>query len=346
MYAVIDCGTTNTRVYILNNENQMVGQAARKVGVRDTSMTGSKDALRNGLREAILEAIEKSGAKTKDIKYAIASGMITSEIGLMEIPHLVAPAGIRELAENVKIVSGREIISLDIPIMFIRGIRNNYGDNATLTEIDDVDFMRGEEAQVIGILDEYRIKEPVNILVLSSHSKMIHVNGDGKVEASMTTLSGQLFEAVINQTNVGKSLVPCDGEESGGYTFEEIVTFAERCVRTKGLVRCFMIPRFMQVLLKSDYMERRGFVDASIAVDDMNAIRSFDLKYNGGAYILFGPESRCKLYSYLLKKEYGENAKIVSVFDKEKLAELTVRGGVKIADLYRQLSEKGGIDHV
>ena len=341
MFAVIDCGSTNTRVYILNGDSKIVSNAFRKVGVRNTSMTGSTDELRDGLCEAIFEAVEKAGVKPSDIEYAIASGMITSEIGLMEIPHLVAPVGIEDLAKNVKIVRGREIMPFDIPIMFIRGIRNNYGDNATLADINNVDFMRGEETQVVGILDDLKLKEPVNVLVLSSHTNIIHTNKDGKVEACMTTLSGQLFEAIINQTNVGKSLAECTKEESGGYTFEEIVEIAANCVHTTGLVRCFLIPRFMQVLLKTNYKERHTFIDAAIAVDDMNAIKSFDKKgYKAKTYILFGHESRCEMYSYLIKKEYGDDINIISNSDKERLSEFTIKGAVNIANLYKKLKYK------
>ena len=82
-YAVIDCGTTNTRVYIVDREGKIIASGERRVGVRNTSMTGSKDTLRNGLCEAIEEAAANAKIALKDISFAIASGMITSEIGLI-----------------------------------------------------------------------------------------------------------------------------------------------------------------------------------------------------------------------------------------------------------------------
>ena len=147
MFAVIDCGTTNTRVYIVNEQNRVVGEGARKVGVRDTSITGSKDTLRQGICKAVAEAVKNADLRLKDIDFMIASGMITSEIGLLEIPHIIAPAGLDELAKTIEITERGEILPLDIPIIFIRGIRNNYGENATLRDIRKVDFMRGEETQ-------------------------------------------------------------------------------------------------------------------------------------------------------------------------------------------------------
>ena len=222
MFAVIDCGTTNTRVYIINDENKIVGRGERRVGVRNTTMTGSKDTLRNGVCEAITEAAENAGITAGEIEFAIASGMITSEIGLKEIPHLIAPAGLEELAASAVMSPGGDAIPMDIPVLFIRGIRNNYG-AAILQNIRNVDFMRGEETQVMGILEDFQITEPTTIIVLSSHTKLVHVNAEGKVDASLTTISGQLYEAVCKQTMVGKSLTEDLTEEPGGYTFEQIV---------------------------------------------------------------------------------------------------------------------------
>lgn len=340
MFAVIDCGTTNTRVYIVNEHNKIISTGERRVGVRNTSMTGSKDTLRQGLFEAISEAVENANLKISDIPFAIASGMITSEIGLMEIPHLVAPVGLDELAGNVKLVPGNEIVPIDIPIMFIRGIRNDYGENATLHDIRNVDFMRGEETQMMGIIREFDISEPTNVIVLSSHTKMVHINADKKVTASLTTISGQLYEAVCTATMVGKSLSEVDNEPSGGYSFEEIVSIARDVVENVGLDRCFLIPRFMQVLLKTDYHERRAFVDAAIAIDDLKALKEFDRQKNTAKrYILFGHQSRCDLYDYLLKQQYGDSIEVIKVYDKEKLGELTVKGAVEVANRYNEIKK-------
>lgn len=41
MFAVIDCGTTMTRIYMIDEENKIVASGRKKVGVRDTSITGS-----------------------------------------------------------------------------------------------------------------------------------------------------------------------------------------------------------------------------------------------------------------------------------------------------------------
>lgn len=340
MFAVIDCGTTNTRVYIVNEENRIIGEGTRKVGVRNTSITGSKDMLREGVCEAVMEAVENAGIKLDAIEFAIASGMITSEIGLIEIPHLVAPVGLDDLARNVKLVERGKVIPLDIPIAFIRGIRNDYGENATLRDIRNVDFMRGEETQVIGCLKEFGITEPTNIIVLSSHTKLIHTDIERKVSASLTTISGQLYEAILKETMIGKSLVENNNEKSGGYSYDEVVSIASDVVNEVGLDRCLMIPRFMQVLLTTDYKERNLFIDAAIAVDDMKCITEFENQgHFANTFILLGHESRCKIYSYLIKKKYGDKVKVENISDKGKLSELTVKGAITIANRYRELKK-------
>lgn len=343
MRAIIDCGTTNTRIYLVDPEGRIVAQSTRKVGVRNTAMTGSKDTLRNGICEAMTEALDHAGLQESDIECAVASGMITSEIGLIELPHLVTPVGIHDLASHVQFVPARELLPLDMPILFIRGVRNNYGAHATLADIRKVDFMRGEETQVMGILQDFTIKGPVNILVLSSHTKVIHVNHESKIEASLTTLSGQLYEAIFKETMIGQSLAERTGETSGGYSDDEIVSIAAQVFEETGLDRCLMIPRFMQVLLQSDYRERNLFLDACIAADDLKCISDLRRQgYQADTHILFGHANRCALYADLLKKKFGDQLMFIAVSDKEKQSELTIMGALAIVDRWRALEKQQG----
>ena len=195
--------------------------------------------------------------------------------------------------------------------------------------------MRGEETQMIGIMDEFDIHTPTNVIVLSSHTKLIHINAEQKVTASLTSISGQLYEAVCSATMVGKSLTEEQNEQSGGYTFEEIVAIAKDVVENVGLDRCFLIPRFMQVLLKTDYKERRAFIDAAIAIDDLKMLQEFERQNNRAArYILFGQKSRCDLYERLISQMYAGRVQITKLSDKEILSELTVKGAIKIANEY------------
>ncbi len=332
MFAVIDCGTTMTRIYIVNGEKKIVATGRKKVGVRDTSITGSRDALRNGVTELFFDILKEYQIPDEQVEFAIASGMITSEIGLMEIPHLVAPIGLQELAQGIKKVEDPEVLPIGRPIYFIRGIRNHYPLPANAKDLLQIDFLRGEEVQVVGIMDSRPFPKPGVIVALSSHTKQMYINEQGQVEAIATTISGQLYEALKNSTNIGKSIIPVEGEEAGGYTFEELVSIATDCVRRGGLARTMLMPRFMQVLMKTNDKERTLFIDAAIAADDLNSFRDMrEQGYVSDYFLLYGHKIRCELYTYMIKKEFGEHVVVESIYDPEDLDQITVTGSIAVA---------------
>jgi 2-dehydro-3-deoxygalactonokinase len=330
--AVIDCGTTNTRIYIVSDEDKIIASGAREIGVRNTVITGSRDALKNGIEQLFSDILKENKIMANEIIFAIASGMITSEIGLIEIPHIVAPVGIEELSKNIKIVNDPAVLDIGVPLYFVRGVRNDYGENPTLKDIAKFDFLRGEEVQCMGILNEMKPSLPLNIVVLSSHTKIIHLDRQGKIARCMTTISGQFYNALKDATNIGKSIVPVKDEKPGGYSYEEIIEIAKKCVERAGLNRTMFMPRLMQVLLETSSDERILFTNAAIAVDDIKTFMEFRSQgYDAENYLFFGHGSRCKLYSHLIRQEFGKDIKIESIYDEEIIAKLTVEGSIAVA---------------
>ena len=96
----IDTGTTNTRVTVWRDDVALC-QAARQVGVRDTAITGNRTTLQRGVQDTIEAALQKAGFGMSQVDLVLASGMITSNVGLHEVPHLMAPAGLRDLAAGM-----------------------------------------------------------------------------------------------------------------------------------------------------------------------------------------------------------------------------------------------------
>ena len=332
MFAVIDCGTTTTRIYIVDKEKKIVASGRTKVGVRDTSITGSRDKLRNGVTDLFFKVLEENQIPDEQVKFAIASGMITSEIGLIDIPHLVAPVGLQQLAEGIEKVDDESVLPIGRPVYFVRGVRNHYPDNARARDLRQVDFMRGEEVQCIGIMESRKVPFPCNLVALSSHTKIMYINENRQIGASNTTISGQLYEALNNATNIGKSIIPIKGEKAGGYSFEELVEVAMDCVEHAGLARTMLMPRFLQVLMQSSGNERQLFIDAAIAADDLHAFREMrEQGYVSDYYLFYGHEIRCKLYTYMLKKVFGDHIVVESIYDKDELDQLTVTGSIAVA---------------
>ncbi len=332
--ASIDCGTTNSRVYIIDQNERIAGKGVRKVGVRDTSMTGSKDTLKNGLKEAFHEAVGNAGLKVEDISFAVSAGMITSEIGLIEIPHLWVPAGPEELAAGLKKVHDLNVFPVDIPIYFIPGIKNKFDpENTKPEQVGMLDFMRGEEAQVAGILAGFGIELPFTMVILSSHTKFISLSKEGKVLSSLTTLSGQVYEAIKKETFLGKSIEAPEGEnEPDGYFDTGVIDYGFKWIESGGFLRSLLMTRFLDVLLKTKWYERKLFVESLIASEDMHSLNQFDEMGlpKDSNIVLVGHEGRCRIYEHILKNKMNWNGGVRSITDVDDIDMLNIKGSIDI----------------
>ncbi|HZF40577.1 MAG TPA: 2-dehydro-3-deoxygalactonokinase, partial [Blastocatellia bacterium] len=94
----VDAGTTNTRVWLTAGD-RVIARARAGVGVRDTARDGSSERLRDALRELINkvrdDVRDQGFAQSSECapECVIAAGMITSPLGLAEVPHVSTPAG-------------------------------------------------------------------------------------------------------------------------------------------------------------------------------------------------------------------------------------------------------------
>ena len=333
--STIDCGTTNSRVYVVNEHGDILGKATKKVGVRDTAIHGSNEVLKQELKETLFDALSHAALRLEDIRFLISSGMITSEIGLLEIPHVWAPASVDKLAKNIKTVQDLSIFPLDIPIHFIRGIKNKYDPQKTqMKDVGMLDFMRGEESQIAGIFALHDFQLPFTVVVLSSHTKFIPIDGEKNILGSLTTISGQVYEAIIKETFIGKSIRGDDGFEDEDYFDDDIVEAAYRWNQNSGFLRSLLMPRFLDVLLKTKWYERKLFVEAVIAAEDMKALDQFEalnfpVKTN---FILVGSKRRCSIYEYMLKKKKRVARDIMKITDVGEIDFLSIKGVLYLAE--------------
>lgn len=339
-FATIDCGTTHSRVCVLDESLRALAKGTKKVGVRDTAITGSRQVLQEGLTEVFERTVRDAGLRIRDLACAVTSGMITSEIGLLEIPHLTAPAGLGELAAGVTPVRDPTIFPVDVQLLFIRGVKNAYPAEATYRDIRRVDFMRGEETQIMGLLAlPGMAAAPFTAVVLSSHTKYIPVTADRRIAGSLTTLSGQVFEAICQGTSIGKSVeapeTKCDELDIG------IVESAYDAVVHAGFLRALLMPRFLEVLLGVPAPLRRLFLDAAIAAEDLHAFRDFPLLgfAPDAPVVLIGAPARCRIFRYLLGRYHGLTWEIREVSDAEEVDRLAILGGVAIAQRAGHLSQ-------
>jgi 2-keto-3-deoxy-galactonokinase len=98
----VDTGTTNTRCILWNEKREKIAEKKSKVGVRNTAIDGNNGKLKAAVKECLDQLLADGKIGYGDVKGVIASGMITSNVGLVEIPHLVVPAGKEDLARATK----------------------------------------------------------------------------------------------------------------------------------------------------------------------------------------------------------------------------------------------------
>ncbi len=332
-YLTIDCGTTNSRVYVVDETGKIYAKATKKVGVRNTSITGSRTCLEQGLREIVDKAIHESGFAPSQFKAILSSGMITSEIGLCELPHLMAPCDAELLSKSLEPVRNVRLTDYDIPVYFVRGIKNTMPEKIDnpFTAVGNCDFMRGEETQMVGLIDK-GTRLPVTAVVLSSHTKFIPIDDNGMILGSLTTASGQLREAILAQTFVGKSVEKQTEEEPADYFDPAVIKAANDWINRGGLVRGMMFPRFLDVLLDTRWYERLLFFDTLIAAEDMLALNQLELLTNAPSrnFVLIGLEKRCRLYEHILKERISD-ASISSITDETEIDSLSINGILHIA---------------
>ncbi len=197
MILIIDGGTTNLRVTLLSDERKPLDSIARDGGVRHTAVDGNNSYLKTTLAECIAQLLGRNGLEAGDVRRCIAYGMITSDMGLLEIPHVSAPASAQDLKNAMREQVFPEIAPF--PIAFIPGVRN-FAAPVDLENFGMMDMMRGEETEAIGLYDLLGLKEKAMLVLPGSHNKFVAMSEEGKIIGCMTSISGELLDAITHHT--------------------------------------------------------------------------------------------------------------------------------------------------
>src|SRR5262249_20150270 len=200
----VDAGTTNTRVWLTAGD-RVIARAQAGVGVRDTARDGSSERLRGALRELIgrVRGDARDQGFAQSPECVIAAGMITSPLGLAEVPHVPTPAGLKELAEATRQYSFPEIT--DLPILLIPGARSGPRQCDQET-VGTTDVMRGEETLLIGLSALGLLAPRSTLLNLGSHWKVIEFDERARIASSVTSMTGELIHTAQTQTVLASSV--------------------------------------------------------------------------------------------------------------------------------------------
>ncbi len=187
-FIALDWGTTSFRAYLVAADGAVLETRADAGGI--LSITD----------RAFEAAFEKHLAGWDAALPVLASGMITSRQGWIEVPYATAPAGLAELAgaaRRIRTVGGRDIL-------FVPGVSYRAD-----TGIPDV--IRGEETQILGASDS----SDGMFVTRGTHCKWIEAKG-GRIERFATFMTGEMFAVLKDHSILGRLMT---GGETGGDGF-------------------------------------------------------------------------------------------------------------------------------
>lgn len=328
MIAVLDCGTTNTKCYVVTDGGRLLAEGYSPFGVKDNALKENREDYKQELAKIVRETCAKAGGP-EELRRVVAFGMISSDLGIEVVPHLTAPAGLEDLQQGLYTAKSGPDFLENVRFDLIRGVKNPLSQERSVQNVEVCDFMRGEETQVMGILSHYHPQEACNVIMFGSHFKIIHVSAEGKIERSMTTMSGQIFDCLIHHTVIGSSVAPED-TEAGSMSLRDIVRLAKETTEHRGLMRSFLLPRFMESFTNMTASERFRYLDAVVALEDLKAIPEYygDGCYSTGKYYFIGQRKRCELFAEVLRASAGPCE--IEILEKDANRDISIEGALNI----------------
>lgn len=196
-YITLDGGTTNTRTILWNAAGEECAHTQRHVGIRDVAATGNKLLLGKAVRECIEELLPPQHISFADVSCVLGAGMITSDLGLYLLPHLAAPVGKTELAAGMKKIFMPEICP--VPFWFVPGVKNT-AEKITLENFTQMDIMRGEEVEVVALLEQMSQEKETIVVLPGSHSKFIALDSHKKILGCETAMTGEIYALLVSNS--------------------------------------------------------------------------------------------------------------------------------------------------
>lgn len=320
----IDTGTTNTRVCVWR-DGVPLAQAARQVGVRDTAITGNRTKLEAGVRETIEEALRLASVAADDIDRALASGMITSNMGLCEIPHVTAPVAIKALAGAMREATIENVWPQ--PIWFVPGVRNDVA-HIGLHNCEAMDMMRGEEVETFALVEGLALREPAVIVLPGSHSKFVSLDERQQITGCVTTLAGELLHVISHETILASSL-------DGGFATRidaDMLLAGARSASQIGLGRACFSVRILDQFTVYDANARANFLLGAVLGADLLTLKnSSAIEVTPGMRFVISGKAILREAIALLVQGDDFFSGEVTVIDDQQQADLAGRGAIAVA---------------
>jgi 2-dehydro-3-deoxygalactonokinase len=171
----IDWGTTSLRAYRMASDGVIVEKREAPKGIL---------AVAPGDFAAVLRDQVRGWSETP----ILMSGMVGSRQGWQEAPYVQCPAGAGEIS--------RHLVQAEPGIWIVPGV--SYVDESGVPDV-----MRGEETQILGVLDE--LGDDALVCLPGTHSKWVRVRG-GRITAVRTHFTGEMFAVLKAHSLLGRMM--------------------------------------------------------------------------------------------------------------------------------------------
>ena len=303
----IDAGTTNTRAWLVAGD-RILARREVAVGARDTARDGHDRALRAGLRDLIAEVRAQAPPGMLAPSAMAAAGMITSPQGLLEVPHVTAPAGVAELAAAARQTVLPDVA--DLPFVFVPGVRT--APPGASAGIGATDVMRGEETLAVGLVRQGLLALGGALLNVGSHWKLIRIDAAGRVAGSVTSLAGEMVQAVRSQTILASAL------PAGPLTAPDVPRLIEGMeeARRSGLARALFCVRLLELAAAATPEGRLSFLVGAFVGADLDGLQESGALAPGMAVTIAGDEKVGGAWGIALERAGGK-ARRLSIAETE-----------------------------
>lgn len=306
-YITIDGGTTNTRIS-LAMDGSIIDTLRFHVGARNG--IENEKLLKTTIQHGISRLLENHNLRESDITRILASGMITSEYGLITLDHITAPAGIDELHHTMLEAALKDISN--IPFVFVRGIKTGC------STLHNADMMRGEETELMGVLQG----EGVYIL-LGSHSKIIEVDSSKRIVNFKTMLTGEMLSA-LSENTILKSAVALNNQSiDRAFLLEGF-----QCAKQFGINNALFKVRILKTLFDKTANEIYSFYLGIVLCDEIQYVLALKAK----KIIVTGQPQIKEAVVALLRQLASADLTFISEKDA---ANATARGMIKIFEHHK-----------
>lgn len=316
---VIDSGTTTTRVRVIADA-EVSWEGTAEAGARNTAIDNSNQKIRAALSDLIRQARAATGPS---VEAAVCSGMITSNMGLLEVPHVAAPATDHDIASRMVRHDFEDIT--DLPMVFVPGVKTKPHELG-LDNLHEADVLRGEECECRGLRADDAIHGPAVFLHFGSHHKAIDIGPDGTIEASRTGITGELLSAISEHTILKSSI---EDPHSTDFDNKFIDAGVQAC-KDHGIARSLFLVRVGEQLGHLTRRQMTSYLLGILAHSDHALVGPPN---PAGQLVLYGRKPFPKILERTLAAE-GHRVRLVDEASADRAAALGA------AAFYRQARQR------